>query len=141
MVSNRADKETYLFLIQPLKGEAGENPFQEVLPQLATLRKKIQRDLLKFLHVRWRYLLQKLQGRSTPRDLSVCKSCFSRAQWGLYHCNCFGFFKETYKRRNCLQVSLFFRTPHFRKIVGSHVSSTATRQLPNPLLQTALHST
>lgn len=85
VVFNRAGKETYFFLFQPQKGKAHESPFQEVLPKLATLRKKVQRDLLKFLCVR--YLLQNYRAGAHQETFQCAKAACSRAQWGLCHCD------------------------------------------------------
>lgn len=110
MVFNRAGKETYFFLFQPRKGKAHESPFQEVLPKLATLRKKVQRDLLKFLCVRCRYLLQNYRAGAHQETFRCAKAACSRAQWGLCHCDFFVFVRNIRKEKLFTSVFVFQNT-------------------------------
>lgn len=139
MVFNRAGKETYFFLFQPRKGKAHESPFQEVLPKLATLRKKVQRDLLKFLCVR--YLLQNYRAGAHQETFQCAKAACSRAQWGLCHCDFFVFVRKHTKGEivyKCVCVSEHHISGKFWALV---FPQTPTRLLLNPFSQPALHST
>lgn len=122
-----------------MKREGRRKPLLGGSPKISILdKKKTTKRIAKFLHMRCRYLLQKLQGRSRPRDLSSVQKLLVPEHNGVYTIVIFFvcFYKETYKRRSCLQV-FFFRTSHFREIVGSCISSNSYKTATHPLLTTS----
>lgn len=112
-------------------------------PKISNLeKKKIQRDLLKFLHVGCRYLLQKLQGRSTTRHVSVCKGYLFQSTVGFIPLWFFFGFVRKHAKGEIVYKRVRVSEHHTsEKLWALLFPQTATRQLPNPFLQPALHNT